>query len=104
MRVAKRAMILENGINPYPVHLDVTDAIEGVRAKYDGKLEASQETEDMVGISGRVLLIRNAGGLNFVQLAAGDATKIQGMISKKEIGADSLKQFSSSSTSVTTCT
>ena len=32
-------------------------------------------------------------GLCFVQLSAGDGTKIQGMISKKEIGADSLKQF-----------
>ena len=28
-----------------------------------------------------------------MQLSAGDGTKIQGMISKKEIGADSLKQF-----------
>ena len=47
----------------------------------------------MVGIAGRVLFLRNAGGLCFVQLSAGDGTKIQGMISKKEIGADSLKQF-----------
>ena len=38
MRVAKRAMMLEAGIAPYPVHLDVTDTIEAVRAKYDGKL------------------------------------------------------------------
>ena len=93
MRVAKRAMMLESGIAPYPVHLDVTNTIEEVRAKYDGKLEAGQETEDMVGIAGRVLFLRNAGGLCFVQLSAGDGTKIQGMISKKEIGADSLKQF-----------
>lgn len=93
MRVAKRAMMLEAGIAPYPVHLDVTDTIEAVRAKYDGKLEAGEETEDMVGIAGRVLFLRNAGGLCFVQLSAGDGTKIQGMISKKEIGADSLKQF-----------
>ena len=75
------------------MHLDVTDTIEAVRAKYDGKLEAGEETEDMVGIAGRVLFLRNAGGLCFVQLSAGDGTKIQGMISKKEIGADSLKQF-----------
>ena len=88
MRVAKRAMMLEAGIAPYPVHLDVTDTIEAVRAKYDGKLEAGEETEDMVGIAGRVLFLRNAGGLCFVQLSAGDGTKIQGMISKKEIGAD----------------
>ena len=93
MRVAKRAMMLEAGIAPYPVHLDVTDTIEAVRAKYDGKLEAGDETEDVVGIAGRVLFLRNAGGLCFVQLSAGDGTKIQGMISKKEIGADSLKQF-----------
>lgn len=93
MRVAKRAMMLKDGINPYPVHLDVSDTIEAVRAKYDGKLEAGAETEDVVGIAGRVLFIRNAGGLNFVQLAAGDGTTIQAMISKKEVGADSLKQF-----------
>lgn len=47
----------------------------------------------MVGIAGRVLFLRNGGGLCFVQLPTGDGTKIQGMISKKEIGADSLKQF-----------
>ena len=93
MRVAKRAMMLEAGIAPYPVHLDVTDTIEEIRARYDGRLEAGEETEDMVGIAGRVLFLRNAGGLCFVQLSAGDGTKIQGMISKKEIGADSLKQF-----------
>ena len=93
MRVAKRAMMLKEGIEPYPVHLDVTHTIEQVRAQYDGKLEAGAETEDIVGIAGRVLFLRNAGGLCFVQLSAGDGTRIQGMISKKEIGADSLKRF-----------
>ena len=86
-------MMLKEGIQPYPVTLDVTATIEEVRAKYEGKLEAGDETEDVVGIAGRVLFLRNAGGLCFVQLSAGDGTKIQGMISKKEIGADSLKQF-----------
>ena len=80
MRVAKRAMMLKEGIQPYPVTLDVTATIEEVRAKYDGKLEAGDETEDVVGIAGRVLFLRNAGGLCFVQLSAGDGTKIQGMI------------------------
>lgn len=93
MRVAKRAKMLEEGINPYPVTVDVTTTIEEVRKKYDGKLEAGEETTDEVGIAGRVLFIRNAGGLCFVQLSAGDGTKIQAMISKKNVGADSLKQF-----------
>ena len=44
MRVAKRAMMLEAGIAPYPVHLDVTDTIEAVRAKYDGKLAKRPKT------------------------------------------------------------
>ncbi|MEE1297001.1 MAG: lysine--tRNA ligase [Bifidobacterium sp.] len=93
MRVAKRAMMLKDGINPYPVTLDVTDTIDDVRKKYDGKLEPGQETDDVVGIAGRVLFLRNAGGLCFVQLAPGDGTTIQGMLSKKQLGADSLKQF-----------
>lgn len=93
MRVAKRAMMLKDGLNPYPVSLDVTSTIDAVRAKWDGKLEAGEETDDIVGIAGRVLFIRNAGGLCFVQLAAGDGTTIQAMLSKKQIGADSLKLF-----------
>lgn len=93
MRVAKRALMLKDGLNPYPVSLDVTSTIEAVRAKWDGKLEAGAETDDVVGIAGRVLFIRNAGGLCFVQLAAGDGTTIQAMLSKKQIGADSLKLF-----------
>lgn len=93
MRVAKRAQMLKDGVNPYPVVVRPSDTIPAVRAKYDGKLEAGQETEDVVSIAGRVLFLRNGGGLCFVQLSAGDGTKIQGMISKKEIGADSLKSF-----------
>lgn len=93
MRVAKRALMLKEGLQPYPVHLDVTDRIEDIRARYDGKLAAGEETEDMVGIAGRVLFLRNSGGLCFIQVSAGDGTKIQGMVSKREIGADSLKRF-----------
>lgn len=38
MRVAKRAMMLKEGVNPYPVEVGVTHTIEQVRAAYDGKL------------------------------------------------------------------
>lgn len=98
MRVAKRALMLKEGINPYPVKLDITSTIEEVVAKYtdeEGKstLEAGAETDDFVGLAGRVLFLRNGGGLCFVQLAAGDGTHIQGMVSKREVGADSLKLY-----------
>ena len=93
IRVAKRAQMLKDGLEPYPVHLDVTETINQVRDRYEGKLEPGQETEDVVGIAGRVLFLRNGGGLCFVQLSSGDGTRIQGMVSKREIGADSLKRF-----------
>ncbi|MCI1984850.1 MAG: lysine--tRNA ligase [Bifidobacteriaceae bacterium] len=93
VRVAKRAEMLKEGGQPYPVHFDVTSTIEEVRAKYDGTLDAGEETTDVVGIAGRVLFLRNTGGLCFVQLAAGDGTAIQAMISKHEVGPDSLKRF-----------
>ena len=93
MRVAKRAMLLKEGVQPYPVHLNVTDTIEQVRKQFDGKLEAGEETDTEVGIAGRVLFLRNAGGLCFVKLSAGDGTTIQAMVSKKEIGEESIKSF-----------
>jgi lysyl-tRNA synthetase class 2 len=95
VRVAKRAAMLKSNEQPYPVHFDVTATIEEVRAKYDGTLESGEETTDVVGVAGRVLFLRNTGGLCFVQLAAGDGTTIQGMVSKREVGPDSLKRFKS---------
>ena len=57
-RVAKRAMMIKDGINPYPVNLDVTTTIDAVRVKYDGKLEAGAETDDIVGVAGRDLTVK----------------------------------------------
>ncbi len=45
MRVAKRAMMLKEGVQPYPVHLNVTDTIDDVRKQFDGKLQAGEETD-----------------------------------------------------------
>ncbi len=93
VRVAKRASLLKEGINPYPIKLDITSTISEVRSKYDGTLEAGQETKEVVGIAGRVIFIRDTGKLCFVQLQAGAGEKIQAMISEREIGAESLQAF-----------
>ncbi len=94
MRVAKRAMMLEAGIAAVPGALWTSPPPS---RRFAPSMTASSRPamrpKTVVGIAGRVLFLRNAGGLCFVQLSAGDGTKIQGMISKKEIGADSLKQF-----------
>ncbi|BAR06467.1 lysyl-tRNA synthetase [Scardovia inopinata] len=98
MRVAKRALMLKNGMNPYPVKLDITTSIADLRSRYTGSdgaltLEKGQETDEVVGLAGRVLFLRNGGGLCFVQLSSGDGARIQGMISRKVVGPDSLKQY-----------
>ncbi len=93
IRVAKRAQMLESGSDPYPVHLDVTTTIQDIRKKYDGKLAKGEETEDEVGVAGRVMFLRNTGGLCFAQLQAGDGTRLQAMVSKREVGKDSLDRF-----------
>ncbi len=98
MRVAKRALMIKNGMNPYPVKLDITTSIADLRSRYTGSdgaltLEKGQETDEVVGLAGRVLFLRNGGGLCFVQLSSGDGARIQGMISRKVVGPDSLKQY-----------
>ena len=98
MRVAKRALMLKEGIDPYPVRLDITTIIDDIRNKYTGDdggltLEKGVQTDDIVGIAGRVMFMRNSGGLCFVQLESGDGSHIQGMISKRAVGEESLKQY-----------
>lgn len=93
VRVAKRAALLKDGINPYPIRLEITSSIPDIRSTYDGKLQAGEETEDVVGIAGRVMFIRDTGKLCFAQLQAGDGEKIQAMISAREVGDESLQDF-----------
>ena len=65
------------------MHLDVTDTIEAVRAKYDAKLEAGEETEHGRHCWPRAVPAQRWAACASMQLSAGDGTKIQGMISKE---------------------
>lgn len=76
MRVVKCAMMLEAGVAPCPVCLDAADTAEAVHAKYDGKPEAGEETEDVAGTAGHTPFLRSVGGLCFMQLPADSGTKI----------------------------
>ena len=58
MRRAKRAQLIENGIDPYPSKSTVTHHVEQVRANWE-QLEAGQDTEDVVSVAGRIRAIRN---------------------------------------------
>lgn len=92
IRSDKRTRLLEQGRDPYPAELPVTGTIAGVRAKYAG-LEAGEETDDVVGLVGRVVLSRNTGKLCFVTLQDGQGTQLQAMLSAAEVGAESLADY-----------
>nr|WP_300336855.1 lysine--tRNA ligase [Actinomyces sp.] len=84
IRAAKRERLRSEGWEPYPVQVPVTTTIEAVRERY-GHLEAGQETDDVVGVAGRVTFLRSSGKLCFVALADGAGRTLQAMISAKNL-------------------
>ena len=92
VRAAKRARLMDAGIPAYPVRLPITTTIKQVREKY-AHLEAGEETEDYVGLAGRVILARNGGKLCFATLMDGEGNKIQVMLSAASVGAESLAAY-----------
>ncbi len=89
IRQAKRARLLAEGHEPYPVAVPRTHTLAEVRAAYPD-LPADTTTGDIVGIAGRVVFARNSGKLCFATLQDGDGTQLQVMISLAGVGADAL--------------
>jgi lysyl-tRNA synthetase, class II len=73
---------------PYPVAVARTATLARVRADYPD-LAAGAETGDLVGVTGRVIFVRNTGKLCFAMLREGDA-ELQVMLSLDRVGPDSL--------------
>jgi len=92
VRAEKRRRMLDEGVAPYPVVLPITATIKQVRTDYVG-LEAGEETDVVVGLAGRVMLMRNGGKLCFATLQDGEGARIQVMLSAQEIGAESLAAY-----------
>lgn len=92
IRASKRDRMLNEGIDPYPVELPITTTIGELRATY-GELEPGTETEDQVGIAGRIMLSRTAGKLFFVTLQDGPGHRIQIMMSQKVVGEEAMAAF-----------
>jgi lysyl-tRNA synthetase, class II len=98
VRLEKRGRLLASGVDPYPVVVDRTSTLAGVRAAHPD-LPPDAETGDLVGVTGRVIFLRNSGKLCFVTLREGGAgetgTELQAMISLASVGEDSLAAFKS---------
>ena len=92
VRHEKRQRLLEAGVDPYPVVVPRTHGLAQVRAEHPD-LAAGQETDEVVGVTGRVVFVRLTGKLAFATLQEGDGTRLQAMLSLAEIGEESLASF-----------
>jgi lysyl-tRNA synthetase class 2 len=92
VRLAKRARLLAEGDEAYPVSVPITHTIPEVRALFPD-LEVDATTGLVVGVAGRVVHLRNTGKLCFAALQAGDGTRIQAMVSLAEVGEESLDRW-----------
>ncbi len=89
VRLAKRQRMLAEGIDPYPVVLARTATLREVRAAFPD-LPVDTATGVQVGVTGRVMFLRNTGRLCFATLREGDGTELQAMLSAAGVGEAAL--------------
>ena len=92
VRRDKRDRMLAEGREAYPVAVPVTTTIAAVRDAHPD-LEAGAETDDVVGVAGRVVFLRNTGKLCFVTIQDGEGNRLQVMLSQAVVGEESLDAF-----------
>lgn len=92
IRRDKRDRIIAEGGEAYPVSVPRTHTIPQVREQW-GHLETGEETEDEVGVAGRVVFLRNTGKLCFVTIQDGEGARLQIMLSQAVVGPESLAAF-----------
>lgn len=78
---------------PFPVGVDRTHSLTEIRTAYP-ELAADTATGRLVGVTGRVIFVRNGGKLCFAMLREGGA-ELQIMLSLDRVGADSLAAWKS---------
>ncbi|HEY4419129.1 MAG TPA: lysine--tRNA ligase [Pseudonocardia sp.] len=94
VRRAKRAEMLAQGRDPYPVALERTHTLREVRDAHPD-LPPDTGTGEKVGVTGRVIFLRNTGKLFFATLREGDGTELQAMLSLALVGDEELARWKS---------
>jgi lysyl-tRNA synthetase class 2 len=87
LRLQKLDDLRAQGIEPYPVRFDRTATTNELHQRYDDAIEAGSETDDVVRIAGRLLLIRRQGKLSFATMRDGSGT-VQLFVSRDAIGGE----------------
>ncbi|MFV0533443.1 MAG: lysine--tRNA ligase [Cumulibacter sp.] len=91
IRREKRDRLLNDGIEPYVVGVDRTTSLAAVREKYP-ELPVDTQTGDKVGVTGRLIFMRNTGKLCFATLREG-GVELQAMLSLASVGEQSLARW-----------
>ena len=98
VRRDKRQRLIDSGVDPYPVGVARTTSLAALREAFPD-LPPDSDTGETVGITGRVIFLRNSGKLCFATVREGGAgdtgTELQVMVSLASVGADSLAAFKS---------
>ncbi|MFB9377482.1 lysine--tRNA ligase [Kineococcus gynurae] len=94
VRRDKRDRLLAEGIEAYPVSVPRTHSLAEVRSGW-AQLETGVETDDLVGVTGRVVYLRGTGKLVFATLQEGDGTRLQAMLSRDGVGEEALARWKS---------
>ncbi|WP_412540762.1 lysine--tRNA ligase [Longispora sp. K20-0274] len=92
IRHEKRAKLLADGIEPYPVSFPRTTTLAKLKALYPD-LPPDTAAGERASVTGRVIFVRNTGKLCFATLRDGDGTELQAMLSLDKVGADALEQW-----------
>ena len=96
VRMDKRARLLADGVQPYPVQVARTSSLAEVRDRFPA-LDPGASTGETVSVTGRVMFIRNTGKLCFATLQEGGpggvGVRLQAMLSLAEVGEDALADW-----------
>ena len=87
IRREKRAALIKNGIEPYPVSVPRTKSLKEVRQEHAG-LEIDVATGITESLTGRIIFKRDTGKLCFATLREGDGTELQAMFSLDKVGQE----------------
>jgi lysyl-tRNA synthetase, class II len=92
VRRDKRARMLAEGVEPYPIGYPRTATLAQIREKY-GHLPIDTGSGETASVTGRVIFIRNTGKLCFATLRSGDGTELQAMLSLDRVGPERLEAW-----------
>ncbi len=90
-RLEKAEALRARGIEPYAVRFDRDHTAAGLHDEFDG-LDAGQETDAVVRVAGRLLLLRRQGKLTFGTLRDGTGS-VQLFVSRAVLGGEQHAAF-----------